>query len=212
MLTSFFSSLAFKAWFSGLVTGLSLFAVVGAQSTFVIRQGLMRSHIATIIITCCLIDAIFIFCSVLGLQELMLLIPWFKNCILLLGIVFLSWYGWQSLQRSLRNSSGLDSTNYILYSKKAVILTSIGFSLLNPHFWLDMILIGSLANVYEEESMAYALGSLTASILWLNLLGFGARLCTPIFSNPKAWRILDGFIAVIIMLMTINLINQYLNT
>ncbi|AFZ82951.1 LysE/ArgO family amino acid transporter [Candidatus Kinetoplastidibacterium crithidiae] len=211
MLTSFFSSITFQAWFNGLLTGLGLFAVVGAQSAFIIRQGLMRSHIMTIIIVCCLTDAIFIFASVIGLKELILLAPWFKDFILILGIIFLLCYSWKSAKKAFKKSSNIESTNYIIYSKQSVILTTLGFSLLNPHFWLDMILIGSLANVYENASMAYAFGSLTASILWLNLLGLGARLCAPIFSKPKAWRILDGTIAIIMIVMVILLLRQYMS-
>ncbi|WBF65477.1 MAG: LysE family transporter [Candidatus Kinetoplastibacterium crithidii] len=211
MLTSFFSSITFQAWFNGLLTGLGLFAVVGAQSAFIIRQGLMRSHIMTIIIVCCLTDAIFIFSSVIGLKELILRAPWFKDFILILGIIFLSCYSWKSAKKAFKKSSNIESTNYIIYSKQSVILTTLGFSLLNPHFWLDMILIGSLANVYENASMAYAFGALTASILWLNLLGLGARLCAPIFSKPKAWRILDGAIAIIMMAMAILLLKQYIS-
>src|SRR5690606_37478250 len=86
----------FSAWASGIATGLGLFAVVGAQSAFILRQGLMRTHLVSILTVCAIIDAIFIFASVWGLQALTTQAPWLAESILWFGVVFLLWYAVQS--------------------------------------------------------------------------------------------------------------------
>lgn len=209
MLAAFFYSPTFEAWSSGLLTGLSLFAVVGAQSAFILRQGIMRSHIFTILTVCALSDAIFITLSVFGLKEIILLIPCFKTIVLVFGILFLVSYAYKAAKRSINNNSNLTAASGTIMTRRSAILGALGFSLLNPHFWLDLILIGSLSSIFGDRSLAYAFGVIVASIIWLSVLGLGSRMFAPFFSSQKAWRILDGFISIIMMFMAILLILKF---
>jgi len=186
-----------SAWASGIATGLGLFAVVGAQSAFILRQGLMRAHLLSILALCALIDACFIFGSVLGLQAIMDWAPWLTGAVLWFGVGFLLWYAFQSAQRALRPKGGIQAARQGLSSRRAALLGALGFTLLNPHFWLDMMVVGSLAQNFNEARMAFATGTLTASLMWLAVLGAGSRLLAPLFSDPRAWRVLDGLIAMV---------------
>lgn len=205
MFTSILSSPTFNAWASGTLTGLGLFAVVGAQSAFILRQGLMRAHILSVLVICAVVDATFIFASVLGLQALTAWAPWLTQFVLVFGVAFLAWYAWQAARRAFNNHSGLEAARDVVPSRRAAMLGALGFSLLNPHFWLDIMVVGSLASGFGNSHMAFALGAFTASVLWLSILGLGSHLFAPFFSSPRAWRILDGVIAVIISALAITL-------
>ncbi|AHV94162.1 lysE type translocator family protein [Bordetella holmesii ATCC 51541] len=82
---------------------------------------------------------------------------------------------------------------------------ALAFSLLNPHFWLDMVVVGSLAHGFADARLAFAVGVLTASVLWLAILGLGARLFAPVFSDARAWRLLDALIAVVMLTLAYSL-------
>jgi len=195
----------FSAWLSGTATGLGLFAVVGAQSAYILRQGLMRAHLLSILAVCALIDALFIFASVLGLQALTAWFPGLTRAVLAFGVAFLAWYAVQSARRALRPGPGLAAARQAMPSRGAALLGAVGFTLLNPHFWLDMVVVGSLAHGFDDARLAFAAGALTASVLWLALLGAGARLCAPLFADPRAWRVLDGAIALVMAALAVRL-------
>lgn len=195
----------FSAWASGIATGMGLFAVVGAQSAFILRQGLMRAHLTSVLLICALIDAVFILASVWGLQAVTARLPGLSQAILWFGVSFLLWYAFQSARRALTHTGGLVAAQQAVPSRRGALLGAAGFSLLNPHFWLDMMVVGSLADRFEEARMGFAVGALTASIVWLAILGTGSCLFAPLFSNPRAWRVLDGIIAVIMVCLALGL-------
>lgn len=205
MFTTLSSPLFFTAWASGTATGLGLFAVVGAQSAFILRQGLMRAHLASVVAICALIDAVFIFASVSGLQALTTWFPWLTTAVLWFGVAFLSWYALQSAHRAWSANGGLAAAREAVPSRRAAMLGALGFSLLNPHFWLDMVVVGSLAHGFDDARMAFAAGAFTASLLWLAVLGIGSRLFAPFFASASAWRVLDGIIAVIMAALAVSL-------
>jgi L-lysine exporter family protein LysE/ArgO len=205
MFSTLSSPLFFTAWASGTATGLGLFAVVGAQSAFILRQGLMRAHLLSVVAICALIDAVFIFASVSGLQALTSWFPWLTTAVLWFGVAFLSWYALQSARRAWTATGGLAAARDVVPSRRAAMLGALGFSLLNPHFWLDMVVVGSLAHGFEDARMAFAAGALTASLLWLAVLGIGSRLFAPFFARPSAWRVLDGAIAMVMAALAVGL-------
>ena len=205
MFAILFSSPLSAAWGSGIATGLGLFAVVGAQSAFILRQGLMRAHLISIILMCGVIDGVFIFASVLGIQALTSMAPWLTQFVLWFGVAFLSWYALQSARRALRQTATVSYVQTALSSRRAALLGAIGFSLLNPHFWLDMMVVGSLAQSFADARLAFAAGTVMASLIWLIVLGAGSRLLSPLFSSPRAWRVLDGLIAVVMAGLAVTL-------
>ena len=212
MFATFSSPLFFTAWASGTATGLGLFAVVGAQSAFILRQGILRKHIVPVVATCAAIDAIFIFASVAGPQALTSLVPWLTTAVLWTGVAFLAWYAFQSARRAwtATGGPGRGARGRALAPRRHA--GRAGLSLLNPHFWLDMMVIGSLAHGFADARIAFAAGVLTASVMWLAVLGVGSRLFAPFFASASAWRILDGLIAVVMAALAVSLaINRRLN-
>jgi len=194
------ASTGLGAWFSGAATGIGLFAVVGAQSAFILRQGILRKHIVPVVATCAAIDAFFIFASVAGLRTLTTALPWLTT-----AVAFLAWYAMKSARRAFAGGGGMGEADSDDGSRRAVLLAAVGFSLINPHFWLDMMVIGSIAENFGNARMAFAAGVVTASCLWLTAQGLGARLLAPLFTKPSTWRVLDGTIAVILSILALTL-------
>jgi len=206
MLASFSSSTFFTAWLSGTATGLGLFFVVGAQSAYIIKQGIMRAHLRSILAVCAVTDFVMIFASVLGLQVLIAWLPGLTEFVRWGGVGFLAWYGARSGLRALRAPVESDGAAVrVRYSRGAAIAGALAFTILNPHFWLDIVVVGSLAQTFSEARLAYAFGAMTASLIWLAALGFGTHLLAPMLSNPRAMRIMDGVIAGVMLVLAISL-------
>ncbi len=193
------------AWFSGAAIGIGLFAIVGAQSAFILRQGIMRQHVIPVIATCAAIDAVFIFASVAGLKTVTESLPWLTTVLLWGGVAFLVWYALQSARRAVLGGGGMQVDDDAEPSRRAAMLAAAGFSIINPHFWLDMVVIGSIADNFGHARMAFAAGVVTASFVWLTAQGLGARLLAPLFTRPGTWRVLDGSIAVILSVLALTL-------
>ncbi|SBV35652.1 conserved membrane hypothetical protein [uncultured Stenotrophomonas sp.] len=196
---------ASSAWLSGAGTGIGLFAVVGAQSAFILRQGILRQHVVPVIATCFAIDAAFIFASVAGLRTLTDHLPWLTTVLLWGGVAFLVWYALQSARRAVAGGGGMQLDDTAAPSCRAAMLAAAGFSIINPHFWLDMMVIGSIADNFGHARMAFAAGVVTASAMWLTAQGLGARLLAPLFTRPNTWRVLDGTIAVLLSVLALTL-------
>jgi Lysine efflux permease len=196
MIAALYSSPWMVAWASGMATGLGLFAAVGAQSAFILRQALSRMHILSVLAVCALADAVFIFASAAGVHVLTARLPALAPVVQWGGVAFLAWYGTRSARRALRGGAGMQAADGVMRSRRAAVLAALGFTLLNPHFWLDLVVVGSLAHGFEHTRMAFAAGAVSASVLWLAVLGWGARLLAPLFRSARAWRVLDAMIAL----------------
>ncbi len=194
-----------SAWLSGAGIGIGLFAIVGAQSAFILRQGIMRQHVIPIIATCFAIDAVFILASVAGLRQLTDQLPWLTTVLLWGGVAFLTWYALQSARRAVVGGGGMKLDDNGEQSLRTALMAAAGFSIINPHFWLDMMVIGSIADNFGESRMAFAAGVVSASGVWLTVQGLGARMLAPLFTKPSTWRILDGTIAVILSVLALTL-------
>ena len=194
-----------SAWLSGAGIGIGLFAIVGAQSAFILRQGILRQHVIPVIATCFAIDAAFIFASVAGLRTLTNQLPWLTTVLLWGGVAFLVWYALQSARRAMVGGGGMQLDDSAGSSRRAAMMAAAGFSVINPHFWLDMVVIGSIADNFGAARMSFAAGVVGASLLWLTLQGLGARALAPLFTRPRTWRVLDGSIAVILCVLALGL-------
>lgn len=199
MFASLTSPLLFSAWFSGMATGLGLFMVVGAQSAFILKQGVMRTHLLPVLAVCMLTDFAMIFGSVLVLQALVTWMPGLTSFVRWAGVVFLLWYGLASARRAWSPADAQATASPVRTGRLAAIAGALGFTVLNPHFWLDIVMVGSIAQTHSDARMAFALGAATASAIWLSLLGLGARLLAPLFKRPAAWRVMDAGVACIMI-------------
>ena len=185
------------AFFPGLLTGLSLIIAIGAQNAFVIRQGLTKKHVLLVVAICATSDALLILLGVAGLGALISGLPWLLEIIRWFGVAYLTWFGIRSI-RSAFKTQVLDASGVQSGSAKTVVLSVLGFTFLNPHVYLDtVILLGSIGNQFGQDKWWFALGAAVSSILWFSSIGFGARAASRFMAKPVFWKILDLVIAAV---------------
>lgn len=196
-----------SAALSGFLLGASLIIAIGAQNAFILRQGLLQSHVFILCLICSLSDAVLIAAGVAGLGTLIKQSPLLIELVTLGGAIFLGFYAIRAFQRMARPASLEEATDKGL-SLRSAVLTCLAFTFLNPHVYLDtVLLVGSLSSVYEGKAhLAFGVGAATSSFVWFFALGYGARLLQPVFRKPAAWRILDGIIGVIMSALALSLV------
>lgn len=189
----------------GFVTGLSLIIAIGAQNAFVIRQGLLRQHVLLIVAICAISDATLIFLGTGGLGTLIQSKPALLEFIRWFGVIYLTWFGVRSIRSAFKNQS-LEATAGSAISKSTIVSTCLSLTFLNPHVYLDtVILLGSIANQFENNRWFFAVGASFASIVWFTSIGYGARAASRFMSKPIFWKILDSLIAVVMFTIAISL-------
>jgi len=183
---------------AGLFAGAGLIIAIGAQNAFVLRQGLQRRQVGMVVLACMGADIALILAGVGGMGALVLQWPLLLQVLRFGGAAFLGWYGLQAGLRAWRGGSALAAASSSGGNRRQVLLACLAFTLLNPHVYLDtVVLLGSLSTRYPGElRWAFAAGACVASVLWFCALGYGARLLQPLFRNPAAWRALDAGIAL----------------
>lgn len=189
------SSLAAAA--AGLGTGLSLIIAIGAQNAYVLRQGIRREHVGIIVTICAASDAVLIAAGVGGLGALVRSMPTAVTAIAWLGAAFLVTYGLLAARRAWKHQDHLAADAAGETTFRTAVLTCLALTWLNPHVYLDtVLLLGTVGNSYGNAHWYFALGATTGSILWFTGLGFGAGRLGKVLARPKAWRVLDGVIAI----------------
>ena len=192
-------------FFAGFALGFSLILAIGAQNAFVLKHGLMRAHVFWICLTCAVSDAVLIAAGVAGFGALVALVPGLEWGMRLFGAAFLFWYGAKAALAAWRGGAELQATGQI-GSLRAALLTCLALTWLNPHVYLDtVVLLGSVSAQYDNK-LAFGAGAVTASFVFFFALGYGARLLAPLFARPVAWRILDGGIAVVMWAIAVSLL------
>jgi L-lysine exporter family protein LysE/ArgO len=185
------------AFIPGLLTGLSLIIAIGAQNAFVIRQGLTRKHVFLVVAICAISDALLILLGVAGLGALISGLPWLLETIRWFGVAYLTWFGIKSLMSAFKSQS-LEATGLQSAGAKTVVLSVLGFTFLNPHVYLDtVILLGSIGNQFGQDKWWFALGAAVGSVLWFSSIGFGAKAASRFMSKPVFWKVLDSVIAAV---------------
>lgn len=184
----------------GLATGLALIVAIGAQNAFVLRQGIRGEHIAAIVAICALSDAVLIAAGVLGIGALIAAVPAAVVILRYVGAAFLVAYGFMAARRALNPQSLVTNGASPKAGKTglaAAITTVLALTWLNPHVYLDIALLGSIASAQgASQQWWFGAGAMLGSIIWFSSLGFGARFLRGFFSRPRSWRLLDGGIAV----------------
>jgi L-lysine exporter family protein LysE/ArgO len=177
----------------GFLLGLSLILAIGAQNAFVLRQGLRRSHVFAVCLTCALSDAVLIAAGVSGFGALSGAAPWVAPVLRWGGVVFLLAYGARSFLSAWRGEGALVATGGAVEALGPVLATCLALTGLNPHVYLDtVLLLGSVAAQYEGRRLGFGIGAVAASFVFFFALGYGARLLGPLFARPGAWRVLDA--------------------
>ena len=183
----------------GFLAGLSLIIAIGAQNAFVIRQGLTKKFVLLTVLICAFSDAILIALGASGLgaliksnKNILEFVRWF-------GVIYLLWFAFKSaksvFKKEVLNSAGEASAN-----RKSVILTVLALTFLNPHVYLDtVILLGSISNQFGTDKWFFVIGAMLASFIWFTAIGFGAKSASRFMSQPIFWKILDLIIALVMV-------------
>jgi L-lysine exporter family protein LysE/ArgO len=186
---------ALLAALAGFGTGLSLIVAIGAQNAFVLRQGIRREHVAAVVGICAGSDAALIAVGISGVGTVVGQWPSAVSVAAWIGAAFLVSYGLLAARRVMRPER-LTARGAASGSLKAAVLTCLAMTWLNPHVYLDtVLLLGAVAGGYGGGRWPFGAGALTASVLWFSALGFGARLLRRPFARPGSWRALDAVIA-----------------
>ena len=195
------------AFIKGFATGGALIVAIGAQNAFVLRQGLKREHVLAVVLECALSDALLITLGVAGLGTLVQQSPVLLQVARYGGAAFLFGYGVFAARRALAASAMALPPSTPL-SLHAAVATCLAFTYLNPHCWLDtVVLVGSISSQQPEGQRAwFGIGAATSSFVWFFALGYGARLLDGLFKRPLAWKILDAFIALVMWTLAVSLL------
>ena len=191
---------------TGFLTGLSLIVAIGAQNAFVLRQGLRKEHIFPIVLFASISDALLIIVGIAGLGAVIQGYPLALEVIRYVGAAYLAWFGVSALRRAVKPGS-LEAGSGSGITLGKAIATVAALTYLNPHVYLDtVILVGGIGNQFGDERWLFAFGAATASFVWFFSLGYFAKLLSRFVSSPKFWRVLDGFIALVMFSIAVLLL------
>ncbi len=199
----------FSAAIAGFLLGASLIIAIGAQNAFILRQGLLRQHVFILSLICALSDALLIAAGVAGLGTLISQSPKLITAVTIGGALFLFSYAIIAFRRALKPEV-LKAANAGEARLGPAIAACLAFTFLNPHVYLDtVVLLGSLSAAYEGQArLAFGLGAATASFVWFFGLGYGARLLEPVFARPASWRVLDFLIGAVMSAIGLSLVSR----
>jgi L-lysine exporter family protein LysE/ArgO len=190
-----------QSYSNGLLIAAGLIIALGAQNAFVLAQSLRREHHLPVAMLCVICDALLVTAGVFGLAAVLAQNPVLLGVARWGGAAFLIWYGAQALLRACRPQALEQNINNGPRSRRAVLLAALAVTLLNPHVYLDtVLLIGSLG-AQQTVPGAYALGAASASLMWFLFLALGAAWLAPWLARPSTWRIID--LAVAAMMFSI---------
>ncbi|MNN00314.1 Arginine exporter protein ArgO [compost metagenome] len=197
----------------GLALSFGLIVAIGAQNAFVLRQGLRREHVGSVVLLCAVADALLIVAGVMGMAQALGERPGLARVLALAGAVFLAVYGWRALRRAgqaqrLQASEGEKGEKSL--SRGAILAQAAAFTLLNPHVYLDTVLLVGSIGAQQPAALRgwFVAGASSASLCWFGLLGFGARFLAPWFARPKAWQVLDALVGVTMFVLSALLVRH----
>ncbi len=195
-----------QSYLNGLLVAFGLIMAIGTQNAFVLAQSLRREHHLPVAALCVLCDAILVALGVFGLATVLAQNPTLLAVARWGGAVFLVWYGTKALMRACSKQSLEQGENQGLRSRRAVLLSALAVTLLNPHVYLDtVLLIGSLG-AQQTVPGAYVAGAASASLLWFFTLALGAAWLAPWLARPSTWRLPDLMVAVMMFAVAAQLI------
>jgi len=197
-----------EAGIAGLLAGLGLIVAIGAQNAWVLRQGLARQHVVEVVAICIAADVLLIAIGTAGLGAVVQAHPDVLTALKWAGAAYLFWFATKSFRSALERPPGLTAEAGQV-SRGSVVATTLALTFLNPHVYLDTVLmLGNLAIQRGELRWWFAGGAALGSVIWFSALGFGAhRLATPL-SHPRTWVVLDLVIGAVMVILAVLLINS----
>jgi len=191
----------------GFGTGGGLIVAIGAQNAFVLSQCVRGNHHVIIALVCILCDAVFITAGIAGFGASVAASPSLSQWVTWGGAAFLFLYGCGSLRSAIKGAS-LDTNHRAVRSLSAAVLTTLAVTLLNPHFYLDtVILLGGISSQFHGENrLIFWAGAVSASTLWFASLSLVGQMLAPVFKKQISWRILDTLVCATMWIIAVSLI------
>ena len=200
-----------SAFLTGFTLGFSLILAIGAQNSFVLRQGLMGRHVFAVALFCSLSDALLIFIGVAGISIFLNnYINLMSDWLFAVAAIWLACYGLLRLKDAIKGNSALviesASSNGLISTLSFLAVLTFA----NPHVYLDtVVLIGSVSQQFPGNTkLAYVLGASIASFVFFFSLAYGAKFLSPIMQRPIAWRFLDSFIFFVMFTLAIKIAQE----
>ena len=197
---------AVASFLPGFSLGFGLILAIGAQNAFVLRQGIARAHVFAVCLTCAASDAVLIAAGVAGFGALAEALPWLEPAMRYGGAAFLFAYGLRALWSALRSGGALEAARGATAPLWPTIAACLALTWLNPHVYLDTVVLLGSVSAGAESRFLFAAGAMTASFVFFFSLGYGARLLAPLFARPRAWRALDVVIGAVMWAIAISLV------
>lgn len=188
----------------GFSLGATMIIPIGAQNAYVLNQGIKRNHHLTTATICSVMDVFFISLGIFGGGALLSQNETLLTVVTLGGIAFLTFYGWLSLRAALQHSDQQESQpQKLARGRRAVILGALAVTVLNPHLYLDtVVILGSIGGQFERsDRISFALGTMMASFVWFYGLSIGAAKLAPVLSKPKTKKIIDLIVATMMFII-----------
>jgi len=195
------------AFLTGFILGFSLILAIGAQNSFVLRQGLIGRHVFIVALFCALSDALLIIIGVAGISIFLNYIDLVSDWLFGISAIWLAGYGLLRLRDAVTGKSALIAENSSANGLASTLSFLVVVTFANPHVYLDtVVLIGSVSQQFSGDTkLAYVIGASIASFVFFFSLSYGAKLLAPIMKRPSAWRILDGSIALLMFIIAVKL-------
>jgi L-lysine exporter family protein LysE/ArgO len=195
-----------QSYLNGLLISLGLIMAIGTQNAYVLAQSLRREHHLSVALLCIVCDVVLVAAGVFGLANVLAHSPTLLAIARWGGVIFLLWYGAMALRRAMSPQSLAQGDADGQRSRRAVLLTALAVTLLNPHVYLDTVLLVGSLGAQQTVPGAYVAGAASASVLWFSTLAIGAAWLAPWLARPTTWRLLDLMVAVMMFGVAVQLI------
>ncbi|HBC3930661.1 TPA: amino acid transporter [Vibrio parahaemolyticus] len=193
---------------TGAAVSGSLIVAIESQNAFLLKCGLKKQYAWSVATVCFIGDIFLISAGVLGVGSLLYSQPLLKDILTILGILFLLWYGFQSVKSAWIGTHTIVMENIdATYNWLKIVLTAFALTFLNPHVYLDTVVIlgGITAPMADNEKLWFLVGALVVSFLWFYGLVYLSRKLVPLFEKPNTWKLLDSIITFIMFSIAIKL-------
>ena len=193
----------------GFLMGAGLIIAIGAQNAFVLKQGIKKEYRMVIALICSFSDAFLIAIGISGMGYIFTNQPIVTKIISFMGALYLAYLSFKSFHSAYKGESmDITDNSYIPATKKKIIITTLALTFLNPHVYLDtVVMLGGFGAARPADIRPFfGLGAISASFIWFFLLAYSGEILSPLFKKKSAWRILDTLIGLIMAYISIKLI------
>ncbi|RBW50661.1 LysE/ArgO family amino acid transporter [Marinobacter sp. F3R11] len=194
-----------ESYLTGLIVSGGIIVAIGAQNAYVLSQAIRREHHWWAAGLCMVADVSLFTLGMFGVSAALMAMPQALEILRWLGVVFLGWLAVQAFIRAVRGRAALAAGEVSRRSLKGVVFTTLAVTLLNPHVYLDTLLLVPAVGAQQESATTFVAGAGTASVLWFGLLAWGGSALAPVLSRPLAWRFIDGTIGTMMAVIALHL-------